>query len=150
MKALIPLIPVLLLGLIACGPRKSAGESSAEMDPAPAFPALVIDSNRTASEGDAFTVQGQPVVREQTLEVVVQYGGGCRDHEWELVSRGLWKKSLPPQLDMVLIHNANGDMCRALITDTLRFDLSPARRDGDQRARLWLRNGGDFALDVVW
>jgi hypothetical protein len=33
-------------------------------------------------------------------------------------------KSDPPQVSLVLSHDANGDMCRALLSERLQFDLS--------------------------
>jgi len=59
-----------------------------------------------------------------TIEIIVQYGGGCNSHRFSLLTTGLLKESLPPQLDLILSHDADGDECKAIITDTLLFDLS--------------------------
>lgn len=58
-----------------------------------------------------------------TLEVV--YQGGCREHRFALVSSPFWRLSMPPQVGLVLAHDADGDLCRAQLTEILRYDLSP-------------------------
>lgn len=62
-----------------------------------------------------------------TLVATVSYGGGCREHEFALVIADLFRESHPVQTSGLLSHDARGDLCRALITRTLRFDLSPLR-----------------------
>ncbi|MGA3243992.1 MAG: hypothetical protein ABSE41_05195 [Bacteroidota bacterium] len=57
------------------------------------------------------------------LTIVEQHGGGCAVHEFKLFGSKLFFDSLPPQADIVLSHNAHGDLCKALITDTLWFSL---------------------------
>jgi hypothetical protein len=57
------------------------------------------------------------------LTIVEQHGGGCAPHEFKLFGSKLFLESFPPQADIVLSHNAHEDLCKALITDTLRFSL---------------------------
>ncbi|HLV29984.1 MAG TPA: hypothetical protein VKY57_00305 [Chitinispirillaceae bacterium] len=59
-----------------------------------------------------------------TIEIIVQYGGGCKKHKFSLLTTGLLKESFPPQLDLILSHDSDGDECKAIVTDTLLFDLS--------------------------
>lgn len=59
-----------------------------------------------------------------TIEIMVQYAGGCNRHKFSLFTTGLLKESFPPQLDLILSHDADGDECKAIVTDTLLFDLS--------------------------
>ena len=58
------------------------------------------------------------------LIVDVEYGGGCRQHIFQLNWDGKVLKSNPPQIMLDLSHNAHGDPCRALMFDKLQFDLS--------------------------
>ncbi|MEJ6680642.1 MAG: hypothetical protein QNL21_00970 [Flavobacteriales bacterium] len=66
-------------------------------------------------------------VEGDNLILLVQYGGGCEEHEWKLKTNGAYAKSLPPKITLNLEHNANGDRCRALLTDTIEFNLEPVR-----------------------
>ena len=65
---------------------------------------------------------------EDRFEIVVEYGGGCADHEFDLMWDQAIAESFPMQTWMVLSHNANEDACRALLTDTL--DITYESIDG--------------------
>lgn len=63
-----------------------------------------------------------------TLTVSIQYGGGCRVHRFALLVDPAFRESHPVQVSARLAHDADGDLCRALISEDLRFDLGPLRR----------------------
>ncbi len=67
-----------------------------------------------------------------TLTLSIQYGGGCRVHRFALLVDPAFRESHPVQVSARLAHDADGDMCRALISEELRFDLSPLRRHFQQ------------------
>jgi hypothetical protein len=62
-----------------------------------------------------------------TLRLTVSYGGGCRPHSLQPLAEAAWLESFPVQVMARIAHNAGGDLCRALITRSLRIDLSPLR-----------------------
>lgn len=81
-----------------------------------------------ALTGDPFNIQSATLEGDQ-LVVKVRYGGGCRRHDFRVVWNGQLRKSNPPQLSLMLIHDSHADPCRALVYQTLRidlFDLPPA------------------------
>lgn len=57
------------------------------------------------------------------LFVEVQYAGGCEKHNFALIGTGQWYDQ-PDIIPFLLVHDANGDLCEALITETLVFDFS--------------------------
>ena len=63
----------------------------------------------------------------ERLHLRVQYGGGARQHDFELLCLDALAKSMPPKATLYLSHNANGDLAKALITQDLVFDLAPMR-----------------------
>jgi hypothetical protein len=63
-------------------------------------------------------------IKGDTLVLTVQYSGGCKEHNWELVSNGMYAKSLPPQISVCLKHTNNGDACRELKIQELKFNIS--------------------------
>lgn len=77
----------------------------------------------------AFRVDGE------ILELTVQYGGGCREHDFALIAWNGWLETVPVAAGLLLAHDANGDLCRALITETLRFNLVPLRRNHELHYR---------------
>lgn len=71
---------------------------------------------------DPLTIKGITLTGNN-LSLVVQYSGGCATHGFQLVGSEYLSKSLPPIRQVALIHEANGDMCKMLKTDTLCFDI---------------------------
>jgi len=67
-------------------------------------------------------------IHGDTLTLSIQYGGGCRVHRFALLVNPAFRESHPVQVSARLAHDADGDMCRALISEDLRFDLGPLRR----------------------
>jgi hypothetical protein len=71
-------------------------------------------------------------VNENILSVYVNYSGGCKPHVFDLVSNGMYSKSLPPQISVCLKHANNGDACRKLIMRELKFDISKLKYAGNK------------------
>jgi hypothetical protein len=59
------------------------------------------------------------------LVVSARTGGGCEEHELDAYWNGMVMETFPPQVNLRLIHDANGDTCEALITIERAFDLRP-------------------------
>ena len=68
-----------------------------------------------------------PFIEGDTLTVTVSYGGGCRQHDFTLVSSSAFMESNPVQLRVDLAHDARGDPCTAYPTEDYVFDLTPVR-----------------------
>ena len=75
---------------------------------------------------DALAISGVRV-EDGTLVVDVSYAGGCAAHDVDAVAYTGWMESNPVQVGVALAHDAHGDLCKALIQRTLRFDLEPLR-----------------------
>lgn len=90
---------------------------------------VIVDRTYVHTASDSFTLL-ESNLKGDVLKLLVQYGGGCETHNWRLVTDGAYAKSLPPQVTLSLEHNANGDMCRALLRDTLEFNLKEIRYPG--------------------
>ena len=85
-------------------------------------------------------------VQGDSLLVAVRYGGGFKAHDFQLVSAGVATKSLPRQQPIRLVHNAHGDLGRALFSETRGFDLTPFR-DPSQPAVMLLLEGWSVPLE---
>jgi len=75
---------------------------------------------------DAVTIEGF-TIKGDSLELDVNFGGGCRDHSFVLLADAAWMESYPVQVAVRLSHDANGDACKALLSPVLRFDLTPLK-----------------------
>ena len=63
-------------------------------------------------------------IEKDSLIINVEYSGGCTKHDFKLFI-GKWiLKSNPPQAELYLSHNSNGDMCEAYIRREIKFDLT--------------------------
>lgn len=67
-------------------------------------------------------------IKGDYLEVIVNYGGGCEEHEFTLFAEEGIMKSLPPQQNVYLVHENNGDMCEAGVNEKIIFDLKPLKK----------------------
>lgn len=105
----------------------------------------VVKSYEWPGFTDPFTINSVRVSGD-TLLVEVSYSGGCKDHEFSLKTTGVWMKSQPPQLSVWLEHVSNGDGCRAMITETLKFDVREARYSGSEEVILIINEERDRTL----
>ena len=62
-------------------------------------------------------------INMDSLKIEVQYGGGCGDAAFGLLTDGYFKESFPVQLDIRLILK-DTDPCEALVQKSLCYDLS--------------------------
>lgn len=93
---------------------------------------VTVERSYHFRETDDYNLDTMWMVKD-TLFLKVQYSGGCEDHEFELMSNGAYAKSMPPQMTLHLEHDANNDMCRAMITEELKFDLTPVRNPSSEK-----------------
>jgi len=79
-------------------------------------------SNPSSETSDPFEL-GNIVINGNTVEITVSYPGGCAPHTFEIVWDGTVIYTNPPQINIAIIHDDNGDSCEAYITEVLRFKL---------------------------
>jgi len=89
---------------------------------------IIVDFDSQPSDWprDALILRADSL-QNPLLVLEVEFGGGCRDHEFDLVAWGGWMESFPVQVNVQLAHEDFDDPCDALITKTLRFDLAPLK-----------------------
>lgn len=102
-------VAALMLGCRPSGRVQQGDDTSILETPSDPFSVLTV-----AVDGDS-------------LRATVQYGGGCREHGFALEPMGVATKSLPRQWSLRLLHDAHEDLCRALISEDLAWDLTPYR-----------------------
>ena len=88
---------------------------------------VAFDSQPQDWPGDAVTLNSAEI-QGGLLSLNLSYGGGCEVHHFDLVAWGGWQDTEPVQVSVHLAHTAHNDMCEALLTETLRFDLGALRR----------------------
>jgi hypothetical protein len=83
-----------------------------------------IVANDPGLPGDPLTIESLAIAGD-TLIAQVSHGGGCSDHVFRLVISPVFMESFPVQTRARISHNANGDVCRALLRRDLRMSLRP-------------------------
>ncbi|MCG6186057.1 NigD1/NigD2 family lipoprotein [Maribellus maritimus] len=81
------------------------------------------------------------------LQIKLSYSGGCQEHTIDLARMHPWVTGSSNIPTLEIRHNANGDMCEALFTKELRFDLTPLKQEGKTEFVLTakLADGEDYS-----
>lgn len=140
------------LVLASCHDKKIASEKVViEEHPSDHLVEEPIDSFRAGSvevDADAmlnalqdynpFQVEKMRIAND-SLFVHVQYGGGCKEHEFKLISSGAYAESMPPQLTVLMVHESEPDPCRALIYEQWVFPIQSLRYPGVESLMLHVK-----------
>lgn len=138
------MVALIAHGLISCSSAQKTKVSTKEKA---VTGVLKIDTSfdRTTLKTNIQILQSS--ISGDTLWMDVEYSGGCATHSFELKSKGLWMKSLPPKLNLYLVHNDAGDACREVIREKLSFLINPAQYGGQQKVRLILNENTNHLLE---
>lgn len=120
------LLLVVLASAAGCGRLSSEPPPDAAQMSGADFQVARLDRDLSGWPADRLEFQ-QVRITGDVLEATVSYGGGCAEHTFALVFANVFLESLPVQMRGLLSHDARGDPCRALLTRTLRFDLTPLK-----------------------
>ena len=88
-----------------------------------------IDDFTNYRENDSYSIVNA-FVDGNVLNLDVTYSGGCKTHTFELIGSNLVAKSLPTQRAVLLVHHGNGDDCRELMGERLKFDIKNLAFEG--------------------
>lgn len=93
--------------------------------------AVLVENPDTYAESADFSMMAVSI-EGNVISITVEYSGGCEKHNWELVGSESIQKSLPPKRGMRLIHHNNGDSCRSIVEENLKFDISALAYEGGE------------------
>ena len=81
------------------------------------------------------------------LKLTLQYGGGCKEHQVDLalIQPECGTPPLPPPT-FEIRHNANGDVCKALVTKEYSFNISGIREEGKNKTNFILGIGSSSGI----
>ncbi|MFT4771850.1 MAG: hypothetical protein ACI9CP_001102 [Cryomorphaceae bacterium] len=133
---------ICILTLAACGVSSTPMRTTAPADSQVIF----IDPSVNPLAGiDPFNLKDAQQIGDFVV-IDVSYSGGCEEHEFQLETRSEYTATYPPEVNITLKHNSNGDRCRGMMDTKLWFDLSPLKYNGTNRIILVLTNT-DTTLD---
>ena len=88
---------------------------------------------------DPFTFQDVGFDGDKLI-AIVSYSGGCEDHVFTACVSP-FDVADPGLVGIVITHEANNDMCEAVITETLTIDLEPLKKE-------WIAQTGQEHADI--
>ena len=92
-------------------------------------PEVIIDNTfMPGTDKPAYKIASASITGN-ILSLNVSYTGGCAEHLFELISNGLYAKSLPPQITVYLKHQSD-DTCDKTIEKTIPYDISKLQYPG--------------------
>jgi hypothetical protein len=143
MKKLLPFVLLLCFGF-AC--NKDDTSCSCD-DPAPCDAFAVLDNSAYQNGPDDPYFLREASVEGDCLYLRFQYGGGCKEVDFELVS-AFQLGETDPLTRFVRLALDDDDNCEALITEEVTFNLKPLRVEGENELRVLLSNpeGEDVPL----
>lgn len=116
---------VCFASFVACGSEPTDSVSPNAMSDGGV--SVVADVSSPAWPSDPLTIESA-TIRGDELQATVSYGGGCARHRVVLLISQIFMESHPVQVHTKLAHDAGGDMCKAYLTRTITFDLTPLKR----------------------
>jgi len=83
------------------------------------------------------------------LQLKISYSGGCKEHNVDLAYMHQWNPGGNDIPTFEIRHDANGDVCEALVTKDFRFDLTPLIIEGEKEFVLKARlNSGEVYNEI--
>jgi hypothetical protein len=76
---------------------------------------------------DPVTINEAKIIQNKLI-FNISYGGGCQNHEFQLIATGDYAESYPVQTQILFSHNSNNDTCLAFFTRLITFDLTPLKQ----------------------
>lgn len=86
-------------------------------------------------KSDPFTIIDVHVDDMNKLHLTVEYGGGCKKHDFKIIGSKAVLKSFPAQRPVMIIHNGHNDECRSIVRDEILVDISDfayTKEDGSE------------------
>ncbi|MCO5260570.1 MAG: hypothetical protein M9916_10535 [Crocinitomicaceae bacterium] len=114
---------------LACGTKKNTSSDTIKKEAA--INKTDLETMKMKATIGKFAKESDPImsidaieVNENTLYIDITYGGGCKDHEFEIIGSEAIAKSLPPIRAVQIVHHANEDNCRSIVKKRLEVDIT--------------------------
>lgn len=86
----------------------------------------VVDELPASGPSASFDIESTKVV-EDSLQLKVGYGGGCKEHVFTAYWAPVWNEESPVSTEILISHDHNDDECEAQLRSTLTIDLTPLK-----------------------
>lgn len=110
----------------------------------------VTISNEFIEKNKASYTIDQASLVGDILSIYVTYSGGCKKHMWSLMGANSFDKTDPPKKTLYLKHNANGDYCRSMLTDTLFFNIEKTKYPNEDKNYTIILQLAEFKEEIPY
>jgi NigD-like C-terminal beta sandwich domain len=76
---------------------------------------IILDTLDLNSYGRDYLKVGEQYISGDFLHLKAEYVGGCKNHNIKIYTTSAIIKTNPPQAELFISHNSNGDSCAAVI-----------------------------------
>ncbi len=97
---------------------------------------------------DEFRIREVTLLDGTCLEVLIEYGGGCKGIDAVLMGSAIYLESNPPQLGVKIVVD-DDDHCEALVKEYFRFDLKDFQYEGSEQLILNLKDW-DHSVTITY
>ncbi len=111
----------LVLGSIVIAAACTSRGSAVNLATGDAADPVLISQDCRRTPKDELRLQ-EVAVEGSMLRLTVRHGGGCEQHAYAACWDGFFDDSLPGRAVLVIHHDANDDMCDALLTRDVLID----------------------------
>ena len=151
------ILTILGLSIFSCKPKQTASSTAEEIEnkvkedteltvdePRDSTTLLEIntsESNNMKETGDPYSVLSAKIIGNE-LWLSVSYGGGCKEHQFDLLFNQAYPESVNEYgetsryINLTLKHNGNNDMCRSIVQQNIRFNLKRIQDSGSHEMEI--------------
>lgn len=98
----------------------------------------ISERNNMQDIGDPYTILNAEIIGD-VLWLKVSYGGGCKEHFFEMLFNNAYTEGMIPGIYLTLKHNGNEDHCRAIVEQNVRINLKPIKYGGVPNMNIHLK-----------
>lgn len=127
--------------LFSCGTKKNSTKNK-QKDTIVSVIEPDLETMKIKATIGKFAKESDPIISINSVEIIgntlvldVSYGGGCKEHQFEVIGSEMIAKSQPPIRAIQLVHHANDDNCRAIVRNRLEIDITDLayhQKEGDE------------------
>ena len=108
-----------------------------------------IDQNYSENNSEnAVAINGHSI-RENILVLDVTYKG-CKRDTIQLITNGMYKKTNPPSIILVLNHKTSGEQCDKSISKILKFDISNLMLENTEQENTLMLNIENYPSTIKY
>ncbi len=141
-----------LLGLMSCRSSKIEGDGTNQtIQSKPGREKMaVLGYSKIPSDSLQAVKIGKVSIDGNVMCIDVTYSGGCEQHSFALEGHEAVAKSMPPIRTIRLVHTGKKDNCKAMVMQTLKFNITELAYTKEKGNQIYLKLEGYEGQNVLY